>query len=157
MERNNEEIYEIVKDAKEEEKTKWITCIFIAIIFTMLGFFSAFLLIKNNKNPLPSKINVKLQKPTIHKMYLPQGSKIVRVVKPKTLTIRMDKNKKIYLGRKVYHLSTFAQGFLNGPLQFDKNSEVYIRADENLDYKDVMFLLKTVKEAGFQKASLITL
>ena len=39
---------------------------------------------------------------------LPQGSKTVQVVKPKTLTIRMDKDQKIYLGKDTYALDTFA-------------------------------------------------
>jgi len=88
---------------------------------------------------------------------LPQGSKTVKVNKPKTLTIRMDKNQKIYLNKDTYALDTFADDFVNQSFKFDKNSEVYIRADEQLKYKDVMYLLKSVKSAGFEKVSLITL
>ena len=88
---------------------------------------------------------------------LPQGSKTVKVTKPKTLTIRMDKDQKIYLNKDTYALDTFADDFVNQSAKFDKNSEVYIRADEQLKYKDVMYLLKSVKAAGFEKVSLITL
>jgi len=88
---------------------------------------------------------------------LPQGSKTVKVEKPKTLTIRMDKDQKIYLGNDTYKLDTFADDFVNQSAKLDKNTEVYIRADERLSYKDVMYLLKTVKAAGFEKVSLITL
>ena len=88
---------------------------------------------------------------------LPQGSKMVKVEKPKTLTIRMDKDQKIYLGNDTYKLDTFADDFVNQSAKLDKNTEVYIRADERLSYKDVMYLLKTVKAAGFEKVSLITL
>ena len=88
---------------------------------------------------------------------LPEGSKTVKVVKPKTLTIRMDKNRKIYLNKETYTLATFADDFVNQSSKLDKSSEVYIRADERLTYKDVMYLLKTVKAAGFRKVSLITL
>jgi len=88
---------------------------------------------------------------------LPQGSKTVKVTKPKTLTIRMDKKQKIYLNNDTYALDTFADDFVNQSAKFDKNSEVYIRADEQLKYKDVMYLLKSVKAAGFEKVSLITL
>ncbi len=88
---------------------------------------------------------------------LPQGSKIVKVEKLKTLTIRMDKNKKIYLNKDVYALDTFADDFVNKSAKFDKTSEVYIRADENLKYKNVIYLLKSVKAAGFDRVSLITL
>ena len=88
---------------------------------------------------------------------LPDGSKSVQVANPKTLTIRMDKNKTIYLNKDTYALDTFADDFVNQSVKFDKNSEVYIRADETLEYKNVMYLLKSVKAAGFQKVSLITL
>jgi len=87
---------------------------------------------------------------------LPQGSKTVKVTKPKTLTIRMDKNKKIYLNNDTYGLDTFADDFVNQSVKYDKNSEVYIHADEKLQYKNVMYLLKSVKAAGFEKVSLIT-
>ncbi len=87
---------------------------------------------------------------------LPQGSKTVKVVKPKTLTIRMDKDKKIRLKKETYTLDTFADDFVNQSVKFDKNSEVYIYADEVLQYKNVMYLLKSVKAAGFEKVSLIT-
>ena len=97
--------------------------------------------------------------PTItfqEKIDLPQGSKTVKVTKPKTLTIRMDKNQKIYLKNDTYGLDTFADDFVNQSVKYDKSSEVYIRADEVLQYKDVMYLLKSVKAAGFEKVSLIT-
>ena len=87
---------------------------------------------------------------------LPQGSKNVKVTKLKTLTIRMDKNQKIYLNNDIYGLDTFADDFVNQSVKLDKNSEVYIHADEQLKYKDVMYLLKSVKAAGFEKVSLIT-
>jgi len=87
---------------------------------------------------------------------LPQGSKTVKVTKPKTLTIRMDKNKKIYLKNDTYGLDTFADDFVNQSIKYDKNAEVYIHADETLAYKNVMYLLKSVKAAGFEKVSLIT-
>jgi len=98
--------------------------------------------------------------PTItfqEKLSLPEGSKTVTVTKSKTLTIRMDKNKKIYLNKDTYTLDTFADDFVNQSVKLNKDSEVYIRADEALTYKNVMYLLKSVKAAGFQKVSLITL
>ena len=98
--------------------------------------------------------------PTItfqEQLTLPDGSKTVTVTKPKTLTIRMDKHKTIYLNKDTYTLDTFADDFVNQSIKFDKDSEVYIRADEALTYKNVMYLLKSVKAAGFEKVSLITL
>jgi len=87
---------------------------------------------------------------------LPQGSKSVKVLKPKSLTVRMDKNRTIYLGNDRYSMETFADDFVNKAAAYDKTREVYIRADERLSYKDVMFLLKTVKAAGFTNVSLMT-
>jgi len=97
--------------------------------------------------------------PTItfqEKIELPQGSKSVKVTKPKTLTIRMDKDKVIYLKNDTFGLDTFADDFVNKSVEFDKDSDIYIRADEELQYKNVMYLLKSVKAAGFEKVSLIT-
>ena len=90
------------------------------------------------------------------KIALPQGSKSVKVTQPKTLTIRMDKDRVIYLKNDTYGLDTFADDFVNKSVAFDKDSDVYIRADEGLQYKNVMYLLKSVKAAGFEKVSLIT-
>jgi len=97
--------------------------------------------------------------PTItfqEKIELPHGSKTVEVQKSKTLTIRMDKGKNIYLKNDKYKLDTFADDFVNQSIKYDKTTEIYIRADELLQYKEVMYLLKTVKAAGFAKVSLIT-
>ncbi|HQS72683.1 MAG TPA: biopolymer transporter ExbD [Sulfurovum sp.] len=88
---------------------------------------------------------------------LPDGSKSSKASDLKTLTIRMDKNQKIYLNNDTYTLDTFADDFVNQSSKFDKQSDVFIRADENLEYKNVMYLLKSVKAAGFKKVSLITL
>lgn len=87
---------------------------------------------------------------------LPVGSKTVQVVKPKTLTIRMDKDKKIHLKDDTYSLDTFADDFVNASVKYKKDSDVYIYADEVLQYKYVMYLLKSVKAAGFSQVSLIT-
>ena len=88
---------------------------------------------------------------------LPQGSKTVQVTKQKTITIRMDAKKVIRIKNDEYELNTFADDFVNKYTKFDKSAEVYIHADEQLKYKDVMYLLKSVKAAGFEKVSLITL
>lgn len=88
---------------------------------------------------------------------LPQGSKSAQVQKAKDLTIRMDFKKNIYLGEDKYALDTFADDFVNQSVKYDKSSPVYIRADERLSYKNVMYLLKSVKAAGFSQVSLVTL
>jgi len=87
---------------------------------------------------------------------LPQGSKTIHTTKAKSLTIRMDKNQNIFINNDRYTIDTFADDFVNKSASYDKGMDVYIRADQNLAYKDVMYLLKSVKQAGFARVSLIT-
>ncbi len=87
---------------------------------------------------------------------LPKGSKTQTLQKVKSLEIRMDRNGVIYFLKDKYKAISFPDRFLLKTQNMDKNIPVYIRADERLRYKDVMFLLKTVKEAGFSKVSLVT-
>lgn len=86
---------------------------------------------------------------------LPQGSKQSQTQKSDSITIRMDKNQKIYINEDVYSLATFSSQFANKS-HIDPKINIYIRADEALPYKDIMFLLRSVKMAGFQNVSLIT-
>ncbi len=86
---------------------------------------------------------------------LPQGSKQNQTQKSDSITIRMDKNQKIYINEDVYSLATFSSQFANKS-HIDPKTNIYIRADETLPYKDIMFLLRSVKMAGFKNVSLIT-
>ncbi len=97
--------------------------------------------------------------PTItfeEKIALPQGTRSRKVTKVPTLTIRMDKNRKIYLGNDIFTLRDFADNFVLKSSRYRSDSDVFIRADKSLRYGDVIYLLKSVKEAGFSKVSLIT-
>lgn len=97
--------------------------------------------------------------PTIiyeEKIVLPKGSKTAMAKKIKSLEIRMDKNRSIYFQEKKYEWLGFADQFMLKSASVDKQTPIFIRADERLRYKDVMYLLKTIKEAGFSKVSLIT-
>lgn len=86
---------------------------------------------------------------------LPQGSKQSQTKKSDSITIRMDRNQKIYINNDVYSLATFSSRFAD-KLDMDPKTNIYIRADETLAYKDVMFLLKSIKMAGFENVSLVT-
>ncbi|SFP70684.1 biopolymer transporter ExbD [Hydrogenimonas thermophila] len=90
------------------------------------------------------------------KITLPKGSKSHAYKKIKSLEIRMDKNRNIYFKKKKFKMLSFADSFMRQTNNIDKNIPVFIRADERLSYKDVMYLLKTIKESGFTKVSLIT-
>ncbi len=97
--------------------------------------------------------------PTINyeeQITLPQGTHSKVQSKTATITIRMDKNRKIYLGKDTYNLKDFADNFMLKSKKYNFKSDVFIRADESLPYKDVMYLLKSVKDVGFTKVSLIT-
>ncbi|MDY0195505.1 MAG: biopolymer transporter ExbD [Sulfurovaceae bacterium] len=86
---------------------------------------------------------------------LPQGSKQSQTKKSDSVTIRMDRNQKIYINNDVYSLATFSSRFAD-KLDMDPKTNIYIRADETLAYKDIMFLLKSIKMAGFENVSLVT-
>ncbi|WP_457605671.1 biopolymer transporter ExbD [Nitratifractor sp.] len=87
---------------------------------------------------------------------LPKGTRSKKVEKAPTLTIRMDRHRKIYLGNDTFTLRDFADNFRLKASTLNKKSDVLIRADESLPYKDVIYLLKSVKEAGFDRVSLLT-
>ncbi len=87
---------------------------------------------------------------------LPKGSKTKVLQKSSSIEIRIDKNKKVYFKKDTFSLGEFPDNFVLISSGYDKNSPVYIRADRSLSYGDVMFVLKTVKEAGFTKVSLVT-
>jgi len=97
--------------------------------------------------------------PTINyeeQITLPQGTRSKVKEKTPSLTIRMDSQKRIYLGKETFTLKDFADNFMLKSKQFNPQSDVFIRADEALAYRDVMYLLKSVKDVGFSRVSLIT-
>jgi len=87
---------------------------------------------------------------------LPVGSAKNSVKKVAKLTIRVDKNKKIYIKDNSYNYDDFADNFLLESKKYDKNIVVYIKADKDLKYNDVMYILKVIKSTGFSKVSLLT-
>ncbi len=97
--------------------------------------------------------------PTINyeeQITLPQGTRSKAATRHPTLTIRMDKHQKIYLGKETFTLRNFPDSFMLKAKDFDMKSDVFIRADKDLDYGSVMKLLASVKAVGFAHASLIT-
>ena len=87
---------------------------------------------------------------------LPQGSKSESIKKIPDLTIAIDSNKNIQVKDKKYSIKTFADDFVLASQAIPKGTVVYIKADKNLKYDTVMFLLKVVKDTGFSKVSLVT-
>lgn len=87
---------------------------------------------------------------------LPNGSKSKQVQDIKKISIVITKDRKIVINKKAYEIESFADSFTLFSNNKDKKTLIHIRADKTLIYDDVIFVLKTVKEAGFFKVSLIT-
>ncbi len=87
---------------------------------------------------------------------LPQGSKTKQLKKLKSIDIKIDKNRIIYIGKEKFTYDNFADSFILFANRYDRSTPVYISADRSLSYGDVIYVLKTIKEAGFSKVALVT-
>ncbi len=87
---------------------------------------------------------------------LARGSKTQKVVDEPILEVRIDKKRNIYVKDSVFSAKNFTDNFNLLAQKYDKGTEVRIRADKDIVYGDVIFVLKSIKEAGFLKVSLIT-
>jgi len=88
---------------------------------------------------------------------LPKGSHSRKVQTNKKIDIVINSSRKIVVNKKnIYKFLNFADSFILFSKNKDRNTPVHIRADKNLKYEDVVYILKTVKEAGFFKVALIT-
>ena len=87
---------------------------------------------------------------------LPKGSKSAKVQQNKKIDILVNYKRIISINKSKYKFLNFADNFILFSKDKDRNTPVHIRADKNLKYEDVVYILKTVKEAGFFKVALIT-
>ncbi|MDA3967310.1 biopolymer transporter ExbD [Helicobacter sp. WB40] len=87
---------------------------------------------------------------------LPQGSKTAKTQEDSKIEIRVDVNRNIYIKSDVLQFDGFADFFVVFSNGYDKNTQVYIRADKNLKYDDVIYILKIAKQSGFSRVSLVT-
>ena len=98
--------------------------------------------------------------PTIiyeEQILLPEGSKTkISSVQKKDLTVIVDATKKVRIDQNTMDLRELPDNIVLIGAKYDKNSPVYIKADKSLIYDDVMFVLKSVKNAGFTKVALQT-
>ena len=97
--------------------------------------------------------------PTItydEKVQLPKGSQTSSIKQIPEIEIRVTKKREVYIKKSTFSMSAFPDNFILYAQKFSKKTPVYIKADKELKYKDVIFILKTVKEAGFSKVSLMT-
>lgn len=87
---------------------------------------------------------------------LPDGSKQNTINKLPEIEIRITKEREVFLKNDKFILDRFPDNFILFGQSYSKETPVYIKADKLLRYEDVMFVLKSVKEAGFHKVALET-
>ena len=88
---------------------------------------------------------------------LPDGSKTMKVSNEKALVVEIDKELNIHYNNSDYTMDSFPDAFRLKTSEIDKNRPIYINADKEIAYENVIYLLKVVKQSGFKKASLLTL
>ena len=87
---------------------------------------------------------------------LPSGSKSQQAQDVAKIDIIITKDRVVTLNKNKVEISNFADNFLLFSKGKDQNTPIYIRADKDLKYDDIVFVLKSVKEAGFFKVALVT-
>lgn len=77
---------------------------------------------------------------------------------PKALTIRVDKQKQVYINNENFALneSLLADRLVQLNSVYAVDSPVFIKADEALNYGDVMSVLRSVKNANYTNVALET-
>jgi len=87
---------------------------------------------------------------------LPQGSKSQKIQELQKIDITVNNDREVSVNKKKYPFDNFGDNFILYAKNKNRDTSVHIRADRDLKYEDVIYILKTVKEAGFFKVALIT-
>ncbi len=87
---------------------------------------------------------------------LPSGSKSQQVQDFQKIDIIITQERIVTLNKNKVEIANFPDSFLLFSNGKDQNTPIHIRADKNLKYDDIIFVLKSVKEAGFFKVALVT-
>lgn len=87
---------------------------------------------------------------------LPDGSKTKSVEKMPDLEVRVDAKRIVYIKQDSMKMSEFPDNMILISQKYDLKTPVYIKADKTLRYEDVIYVLKSIKEAGFTKVALET-
>lgn len=93
------------------------------------------------------------------KISVPQGTKSKnKQDSPKALTIRVDKQKRVYINNENFALNEnlLADKLVQLNSIYAVDSPVFIKADESLNYGDVMSVLRSVKNANYTNVALET-
>ena len=97
--------------------------------------------------------------PTIifeERIILPDGSRKHTVVKHHPVEIVIDKKRNIFIKKDKFEYASFPDTFRLFSNSFARDTMIMILADKSLRYQDVMWILKSVKAAGFTQVSLAT-
>ncbi|MFP4332434.1 MAG: biopolymer transporter ExbD [Campylobacterales bacterium] len=87
---------------------------------------------------------------------LPKSSKTKQIDKQPKIEIAINSKGEIIYDKNSYNKENFADSFIMASNSLQRDQNIYIRADRALEYGFVMYVLKTIKEAGFTKVSLVT-
>ncbi|NQY94621.1 MAG: biopolymer transporter ExbD [Campylobacteraceae bacterium] len=87
---------------------------------------------------------------------LPRGSKSKQVQVNKKIDIFITEDRIVTLNKVKYKLENFADSFVLFAKDKNRDTPIHLRAEKTLVYDDIIYVLKSVKEAGFFKVSLIT-
>ncbi|QLI04821.1 Tol-Pal system subunit TolR [Candidatus Campylobacter infans] len=93
------------------------------------------------------------------KISVPQGTQSKnKQDSPKALTIRVDKQKRVYINNENFALNEnlLADKLVQLNSIYAVDSPVFIKADEALNYGDVMSVLRSVKNANYTNVALET-
>lgn len=91
------------------------------------------------------------------KIIIPDGTKTnLAMQNASSLIVRIDANRKVYIDQSSMSLAELPDNVVLLKAKYNTASAVYIKADKNLLYDDVMFVLKSLKQAGFSKVALQT-
>ncbi len=93
------------------------------------------------------------------KISVPQGTQSKnKQDSPKALTIRVDKQKRVYINNENFALNEnlLADKLVQLNSIYAVDSPVFIKADKALNYGDVMSVLRSVKNANYTNVALET-
>lgn len=91
------------------------------------------------------------------KINLPQGSqKDSSSPTIKSLIVSINANKEVFINQDKFDFLSFADNLTQKKSQFNLDEPVFIRADKSLKYDDVIFVLRSIKNLGFNKVALQT-
>ena len=87
---------------------------------------------------------------------LPRGSKSKQLQENKKINIFITEDRTITLNKVKYKIENFADSFVLFAKDKNRDTPIHLRAEKTLIYDDIIYVLKSVKEAGFFKVSLVT-